>query len=44
MTYSLFILRRAQKELADLPWESYERVRQESSDSPKIQGPPAARS
>jgi mRNA interferase RelE/StbE len=26
MTYSLFILRRAQKELAHLPRESYERV------------------
>ncbi len=28
MTYSLFILRRAQKELSALPIESYERVKQ----------------
>jgi mRNA interferase RelE/StbE len=28
MTYSLFILRRAQKELSELPVESYERVKQ----------------
>ena len=28
MSYSLFILRRAQKELASLPAESYQRVKQ----------------
>jgi mRNA interferase RelE/StbE len=27
MTYSLFILRRAQKELADLPPEEYEKIK-----------------
>jgi mRNA-degrading endonuclease RelE of RelBE toxin-antitoxin system len=29
MSYSLFILRRAQKELGDLPPEAYDRVRQQ---------------
>ncbi len=35
MTYQLFLLPRAQKELARLPTESYERVLYEIEDTPK---------
>jgi mRNA interferase RelE/StbE len=41
VTYSLFILRRAQKELAELPPEAFERIRESIralSDSPRPPG------
>ena len=41
MVYSIFILRRAQKELRNLPIEAYERVRdkiRDLADNPRPQG------
>jgi mRNA interferase RelE/StbE len=43
MSYSLFILRRAQKELGDLPPEAYDRVRQQILDLAEQPRPPGSR-